>query len=87
MPYSIEYDPECKKEIQKLCRKNTTLETTLKKKMEQILEMPHHFKPLSNPMQHRRRVHILKSFVLTYTIFEDNKTVKFLSFTHHDKAY
>ena len=87
MTYNINYDTDCKKEIKKLCKKNTTLEIALRKKINQILEMPNHFKPLSVPLQNRRRVHILKCFVLTYTIIEETKTVKFLSFTHHDDAY
>jgi toxin YoeB len=87
MQYSFEYDPDCKKEIKKLCRKNTVLQKALMKKIGQILEAPYHFKPLANPMQHRRRVHILKSFVLVYTIIEETNTVKFLGLTHHDEAY
>jgi len=87
MAYCIEYDPDCKKEIKKLCRKNTTMEKALRKKIEQILENPYHFKPLKNPLQYRRRVHILNCFVLTYSIIEETRTVKFLSFTRHDNAY
>jgi len=33
------------------------------------------------------RVHIDKSFVLTYEIDEKNKTVKLLDYEHHDKIY
>lgn len=85
--WNLDFDPDCKKEIKKLCKKNTTLESALRKKIKQILEMPHHFKPLGNLMHNRRRVHILNCFVLTYSIIEESKTVKLLSFTHHDKAY
>ena len=87
MDYSFEYSPECKKEVKKLCKNNLPLQSALKKKIEQILRTPYHFKPLKKPLQNRRRVHILKGFVLTYEIIEEEKGVRLLSFSHHDEAY
>ena len=87
MTYNIEIHPKCKDEIRKLCKKNPVLENSLKKKMEEILENPQHYKPLRHEFAGERRVHIMKSFVLKYGIDEAGKTVIFLFFGHHDEAY
>ena len=87
MPYSIYIEPSCEKEIESLCARNKTLRDALDKKVVQVLEFPQRFKPLRAPMQNKMRVHVLKSFVLTYTIDESGKIVKLLAFTHHDDAY
>ncbi len=58
----------------------------LRNKISEILENPHHYKPLGNVMHGTRRVHIGGCFVLVYEIVEPS-TVNLLSFTHHDEAY
>lgn len=55
--------------------------------MSEILEDPHHYKPLQYEMQGLRRVHIDKSFVLVFEIVESEKKVVFLDFDHHDNIY
>lgn len=87
MPYFLEYEITCQKDIKKLCKKNKVLEDALRKKIEQILAAPHHFKPLSAPLQNKRRVHIMNCFVLIYEIIEETKSVRLLKFSHHDDAY
>ncbi|NYZ77000.1 type II toxin-antitoxin system RelE/ParE family toxin [Candidatus Micrarchaeota archaeon] len=87
MTYGLEVLPSCKKEIESLCRKNSALQGALNKKLLQVLENPHHFKPLSYPLQNKRRVHIMKSFVLLYEVNEKTKMVTLTSFSHHDDAY
>ncbi len=87
MTYNLEINSKCKDEIQKLCKKNPVLENSLKKKITEILENPEHYKPLRYGLAGERRVHIMKSFVLKYKITEENKTVTFLFFGHHDEAY
>ena len=87
MDYLLEYSPECKKEVKKLCKNNLPLQEALKKKVERILYSPYHFKPLKKPLQNRRRVHVLKCFVLTYEINEEERLVRLLKFSHHDDAY
>ena len=87
MAYSLEFSERCRKEMKKLCAKNSNLEEALRKKIAQILEMPHHFKPLRKPLQNKRRVHVLNCFVLIYEISEETKTVRLLRFSHHDDAY
>jgi len=57
------------------------------KKLEEICENPAKFKPLGSPMQHLRRVHVLKSFVITYSMDEDAHTIWIEDFDHHDNIY
>ena len=71
----------------KLSRKDPRQMKIIKKKIGQILENPYHFKPLRAPMQHLRRAHIGKSFVLIYSIDEKNKVVVLEDYAHHDKVY
>ena len=77
----------CEKEIDKLCKKNPILKEALKKKINEILENPQHYKPLKYDLTGEKRVHIMKSFVLKFEIDENTKTVKFLFFGHHNEAY
>lgn len=87
MAYVLEIHPQCQEEIQKLCKKNPVLKDALKKKMYEILENPHHYKPLRYDLAGERRVHIMKSFILKFEILEDMKTIRFIFFGHHDEAY
>ena len=87
MIYSMIISDDCEKSAGKLCKKNPTLENALKKKMDEILENPQHYKPLKHDLAGERRVHIMKSFVLKFEIDETAKTVTFLFFGHHDEAY
>ena len=57
------------------------------KKMSEILDDPHHYKPLQHDMKGLQRVHIDKSFVLVFEIIEAEKKVIFLDFDHHDNIY
>ena len=56
------------------------------KKVQEILEDPHRFKPLRIPLQNMRRVHV-GPFVLVYEIDEKRKVVSLLDFEHHDTVY
>ncbi len=87
MSYNICIHPKCQEEINKLCRKNPVLESSLRKKMNEIIMNPQHYKPLKYDLAGERRVHIMKSFVLKFEIDEAAKTVKFIFFGHHDEAY
>ena len=87
MTYAMLVSEECEKSIEKSCRKNPVLKDILKKKMEEIIQSPYHFKPLKYGLAGERRVHVKKSFVLKFGIDEPKKTVVFLFFGHHDEAY
>jgi YafQ family addiction module toxin component len=72
--------------FEKLGKKNPEQLEEINKKIQQMLENPHQFKPLRFPMQHMRRIHI-GSFVLIYDIDENRKIVTIRRYEHHDKAY
>ena len=74
------------RELQKLERRNPELVRALDNKIEEILANPYHYKPLRKPLQNLRRVHIGK-YVLVFEINEEEQTVEFLRFRHHDEAY
>jgi len=85
--YSLALKPNVDKVFYKLGRKNPKQMLIITKKIGQILENPEHFKPLRGDMHGARRVHIDKSFVLTYEIDEQNKIVTLLDYDHHDNIY
>ena len=58
---------------------------TVLKKIEEIAENPYRYKRLKRPLAHLRRVHIDKSFVLVFSIFENKLIIE--DFDHHDKIY
>ena len=87
MSYASIINTDCQKSIDKLCRKNPVLKKALTRKVNEIILNPHRYKHLKHSLSGRQRVHILKNFVLSFRIDETNKTVIFLKFGHHDKAY
>ncbi len=87
MAYSLEVAENLDKVFGKLARRDKRTFNTINNKVNEVLENPHHFKPLKAPMQNLRRVHISGSFVLIFKIDEDRKVVQLVEFEHHDKAY
>lgn len=85
--YSLEIRESVDKIFSKLAKKNPGKMRIIDKKIKQIIEKPLRFKPLRSPMQHLRRVHIDKSFVLTYSVDEQNKIVIIEDYDHHDNVY
>ena len=59
----------------------------IEKKIKEILQSPYHYKNLRKPLQDLKRVHIEKSFVLTFSVDEENKLIIFEDFDHHDNIY
>jgi len=87
MKYALDISDELEKKFDKLSRKNKKQLIIIHKKVEEIRENPHHFKPLRGDLKGSRRVHIDKSFVLTYEVDEENKVVRLLDYDHHDNIY
>ncbi len=86
MSYHIEISEEADKKFTKQKKKDRQQLININKKIKQILDNPYHFKPLRGDMHGARRVHI-GSFVLTYEILEEKKTIRILDYDHHDKIY
>ena len=61
------------------------------KKIEKIAERDEqtieHYKNLRHDQSNRKRVHIDKSFVLTFKFDRKNMVIEFLDFDHHDNIY
>ena len=87
MGYSYEIKPSCRKDINKLCRKNAELRKAIEGKILEIIANPLHYKPLQYDLAGERRVHIMKSFVLIFLVHEDKSLVEFIKFDHHDNAF
>ena len=85
--YILQIKPSLKKKLEKLAKKNPKQAEIIAKKSEEILENPQHYKNLRAPLQHWKRVHIDKSFILTFSVDENNKTVTLEDYDHHDKIY
>ncbi|MFH0889667.1 MAG: type II toxin-antitoxin system mRNA interferase toxin, RelE/StbE family [Candidatus Aenigmatarchaeota archaeon] len=85
--YIVSNRPKIDELFKKLAKKNPKQLGIISRKLEEILENPYRFKPLSNIMSGLRRVHIDKHFVLVYSIDEQNKTVILEDFGHHDNIY
>lgn len=84
--YSIVNTARIDSIFKKMSNKNPGQLEAITKKLEEVVENPHRFKPLSNVMKGLRRIHF-GNFVLVYSIDEKNKTVILEDFDHHDKIY
>ncbi|MFC1697857.1 type II toxin-antitoxin system RelE/ParE family toxin [Nanoarchaeota archaeon] len=71
----------------KLKKKNKKQLLIINKKVDELKINPHHYKNLKKPLQHLKRVHIDKSFILLFSVDEDNKTIYVEDYCHHDEAY
>ena len=85
--YFLATKPNVDKIFSKLEKKNPKQLKIIFNKLKEVVEDPYHFKPLKGDMRGARRVHIDKSFVLTFEIDENNKVVRLLDYDHHDKIY
>ncbi len=87
MNYKLDVSEKLDKVFEKLSKKDKKSFEIIDNKIKHILENPYQFKPLRNEMAGIRRVHIGKSFVLTYEILESEKIVRILDYDHHDKIF
>ena len=83
MAYSLEVSEKLDKVFNKLAKKDKVAFNAISRKVNQILQNPHHCKPLKAPMQNMRRVHFSSSFVLIFKVDEERKVVQLLEFEHH----
>ncbi|MFH1591882.1 MAG: hypothetical protein ABIB47_00750 [Candidatus Woesearchaeota archaeon] len=85
------YDCELRRSVEKLffklAKKNPKQLLIIEKKIDEIIQNPQHYKNLRKPLQHLKRVHVDKSFVLTFSVDENNKKVIIEDYEHHDEVY
>jgi len=91
MPLDYDFTQRLKFKIIKLKKKDRKRTEILHKKVRQIINLNEadieHFKNLSRGLSDRKRVHIDKSFVLTFKFDREKKFILFLDFDHHDNIY
>ena len=85
--YSLDIKPSLKKKLIKLAKKNPKQVEIIYSKVEEIVKNPHRYKNLRAPLNHWKRVHIDKHFVLAFSINEETKTVILEDYEHHDNIY
>jgi len=84
--YALEARGHVDRIFKKLAKRNPNLMETIAKKIQEILEDPHRFKPMHFPLGGMRRVH-WGSFVLLFSMDEQRKTVILEDYEHHDRVY
>ncbi|MDO8627558.1 MAG: type II toxin-antitoxin system RelE/ParE family toxin [Candidatus Diapherotrites archaeon] len=91
MPFEYDIDDKLKDIIEKLRKRDSQRAEILYKKIKQIVNSDEqtieHYKNLRNELSDRKRVHIDKSFVLTFKFDKQKKVIIFLDFDHHDNMY
>lgn len=85
--YSYELRKSVEKIFFKLAKKSPKQLLIIEKKIDEIIQNPQHYKNLRKPLEHLKRVHIDKSFVLTFSVDENNKKVIIEDYGHHDDMY
>ena len=85
--YDIEIMPSLDRILIKLSKKDRKKVEIILKKIGEISKNPHHYKNLRKPIEDFKRVHIDKSFVLIFTVDDNEKRVIFVDFAHHDEIY
>jgi len=85
--YVLEIRPSLKKKLKKLAKKNPKQAEIIAKKSEEIIINSQHYKNLRAPLQNWKEAHIDKSFILTFSIDENTKTVTLEDYDHHDKIF
>ena len=85
--YSYELRKSVEKIFYKLAKKNPDQLLMIEKKIEEVRQNPQHYKNLRKPLQHLKRVHIDKSFVLVFSVDENKKHIIIEDYDHHDNLY
>ena len=87
--YSHNIKPHLKKVLEKLSKKDKNQYEQILKKIEEIINSDSidHYKNLRHNQSDLKRVHIDKSFVLTFKYYKDKKVILFEDFDHHDNIY
>lgn len=71
MHYRFEIKPKLEKKLKKTEKKHPELFKAARNKINEIIQNPHHYKPLRYDLKGLKRVHLEKSFVLVFEIAED----------------
>jgi YafQ family addiction module toxin component len=89
--YQIITSDSLDKKFKKLAKKDKEQMGMIIKKVEELTRCDsltiQHYKNLRAPLSHLKRVHIIKSFVLTFSVNEKSKTITLEDYDHHDNIF
>ena len=85
--YSYELRKSVEKIFFKLANKNPKQLKIIEKKISEIIQNPNHYKNLRKPLQHLKRIHIDKSFIILFSVDKDNQKVIIEDYDQHDNIY
>ena len=89
--FSFDLSDELKIKITKLLKKDKKKVEIINKKIKEIInndaETIKRYKNLRNDLSDFKRVHIDRSFVLTFKVDIKKNFILFADFDHHDKVY
>jgi len=91
MSFEYDFSPKLRRILQKLVKKDRRRADIIYNKVKEIINSDEnaigHYKNLRHDLSDEKRVHIDKSFVLTFSFDKKKKFVLFLDFDHHDNIY
>ena len=87
--HNYEIKPNLLKILNKLSKKDKVAYEMVLNKIDEIKNSADvgHYKNLQYDMKNRKRVHIIKSFVLVFSYDKESNTISFLDYDHHDNIY
>lgn len=89
--FNFNLSDELKLIIKKLNRKDKKKVEIINKKIKEIINSDNqsidHYKNLRQNLKDYKRVHIEKSFVLTFKVDKTKNFILFTDFDHHDEIY
>jgi len=86
---NFEIKPALQKILKKLSKKDKDAYEEIIRKIDEIIKCAdiNHYKNLKKPLQHLKRVHIKKSFVLVFNYSKSENKISFIYYAHHDNIY
>lgn len=89
--FNFDLTDKLKLKIKKLVKKDKNLVEMINKKIREIVnndsETIKRYKNLRHDLSDLKRVHIYKSFVLTFKVGIKDNAILFTDFDHHDRIY
>jgi len=91
LSFKYNLSEELKKTLKKLYKKDKKRYEATLKKIEEVssrnIQTIDFYKNLRHELKDFKRVHIDKSFVLTFRVYREKKFILFQRFKHHDQIY
>ncbi len=89
--FSFDLSDELKKKLHKLSKKDAVFCGAVNKKIREVIgnsnDAIDHYKNLRHDLSDNKRVHVHKSFVLTFKVRKDINFIYFEKLEHHDDIY